>query len=240
MAKRMALISEDLLTSQHLRKPEIRIEDDMVELMERGNLPDDMKVKLLSQLIMRYQKSVHEPPEPVRVTIADNKTVVTPNKDETSADTPSIITDDKIMKDILASSPRPYWKYIPMIVDKLKTRMYSWNENGEFTVNNAAVKNSSVADFFSYLLRNVKTQKQPIHFEKFLRAIEEINIPVSWIGNKNVMRLLKSSDVETSDTPSSKRKFPERLPSSSSPQFKITPISKRLNLSLPIENWDEI
>ena len=68
MARRIALIPEELVSSYHLQKPEIRLEDEIENLLERGKLTDDMKVKLLSQLIMRYHKTVNEPADPVRVT----------------------------------------------------------------------------------------------------------------------------------------------------------------------------
>ena len=71
MSRRIALIPEELVSSYQLQKPELRLEDSIESMLERANIPDDQKIKLLSQLIMRYHKTVHEPPEPVRVSMSD-------------------------------------------------------------------------------------------------------------------------------------------------------------------------
>ena len=58
MARRIALIPEELVSSYHLQKSKIRLEDEIENLLERKKLTADMKVKLLSQLIMRYHSSI--------------------------------------------------------------------------------------------------------------------------------------------------------------------------------------
>ncbi|GFQ65917.1 uncharacterized protein TNCT_575081 [Trichonephila clavata] len=105
---------------------------------------------------------------------------------------------DPILKDIITSSPRSYVKYIPSIVEKLITRGYSWNKYGEMTRDNLPIKDSRIVDFFSYLLRNIKTQTEPVHFQIFLKAIREINIPHSWVGNKKLLPLSKYKDNNSS------------------------------------------
>lgn len=238
MAKRMALLPEELVTSHHMQKPEIRIENELTNLLDRETLPDDMKVKLLSQLMMRYKTVVHTPPEPVRVTIDDDKASNENSNTDNSNNQTENMDTDAILKDIIASSPRPYWKFIPMIVEKLKTRSYSWNEYGELTANGVAIKNSKIADFFSFLFRNTKMQKQPMHFEIFLRALKEINIPHYWVGNKKLLDNLKDTLGEPSfDSPS-------LVVKSSTPKkdraYTEIPMSKRLNLSIPKWKWSEI
>lgn len=70
MAKGVALISEELVSSYYLQNLEIRIENDIQALIEKSNLPDDLKVKFLGQLITRYNKTVHTPPDPIRVIVS--------------------------------------------------------------------------------------------------------------------------------------------------------------------------
>lgn len=73
MARRVALIPEELVSSYHLQKPEIRVEDEIENLLDQGKLTDDMKVKLLSQLITRYHRTFNEQAEPVRVSFANEE-----------------------------------------------------------------------------------------------------------------------------------------------------------------------
>lgn len=51
MAKRVALIPEEFISSyHHFQKPDKRLEDEIGLVLEKANLADDMKVKLLSIL----------------------------------------------------------------------------------------------------------------------------------------------------------------------------------------------
>lgn len=194
MARKVALIPEELVSSYHLQKPELRVEDDIVQLLDRNKLPDDMKVKLLSQLVTRYHKTVHKEVEPVKVSIEPpTNTVMEEQKDD--------YYSDPIYNDIIASVNRLYQKYVPMIIEKLKTRGYFWNVSGELTIDGKNVENSRIVDFFVYMLRSAKTLVEPLHFDMFWKAIQEINIPHSWIANKKLLSRLNIPQEQPSSTP---------------------------------------
>lgn len=187
MARKIALIPEELISAYQYQKPELRLEDEIVALLDGKNLADDMKAKPLGQLVMKYQKSVHAPPKPIPVNIENDNEPKDTSKTSDVIDEDSGGTSDPIIKDILISTPLRYKKYVPMIMEKLKTRNYSWNSSGELTKEDAPIKGSRIADFFAYLFRNVKSQIEPPHFKTFLAALQEINIPRTWIGNKDVL-----------------------------------------------------
>lgn len=195
MAKRVALIPEELVSSYHLQKPEMRIEDEMESLLEKSKLPDDMKVKLLSYLITRYHKTMHAPPEPVPVSISNDLEQYQRRYREDSVSTPE---SDSLLKDIIFTVPQRSQKYIPMIVEKLKSRNYSWNAWGEMTRDEKPIEGSKMVDYFSYIMRNGKTLREPRHFDSFLRAIKEINIPRTWIVNKKVLKYLENETPHSS------------------------------------------
>ncbi|KAF8789563.1 hypothetical protein HNY73_007493 [Argiope bruennichi] len=164
MSKRMALVPPEFLIGHRQQKSELRLENELSQLLERDQLPDDHKVKLLSQLLTRYQNVLQEPSEPIRVSIVDeneNPKIDTSKKetvqDKILENVKSDLDMDPILKDIMLSSPRAYVKYIPPIVEKLMTR---------------GIQN----------------------FQIFLKAIREINIPHSWIGNKKLHPRLKSEE----------------------------------------------
>lgn len=179
MARRVALIPEELVSSYQLQKPEIRLEDDIVNLLDQCQLTDDMKVKLLSQLITRYHKTVNEPPEPVRVSIAEQeerKKIFENQEEEEEQEERGAkrkVEGDRTLKDILISVPKNFAKFVPMIVEKLNTRGYAWNEAGEMTKNAVPFKNIRIVDFFLYLFRNVKAQPVLREFQIYLDAIRE-------------------------------------------------------------------
>lgn len=194
MAKRIAVIPEEFLSSYKLQKPEIRLEDEIGSLLEKANLADDMKVKLLSQLIMRYHQSVHKAPDPIPVSVTNDVETVEKTKTKSS----KVISDeeeDPTVKEIVYSTPHRYSKFVPLILEKLKSRQYGWNEFHEMTQNNKTIHNSNIVDFFVYLMRNVKSLAEPKHFHYFLKALKEIRIPHTWIANQKVLKRMKEGSV---------------------------------------------
>ena len=231
MSRRVALIPEELISTHHYQDPELRLEDEIGSLLDRKKIPDDMKVKLLSQLVMRYQRTYHTPPEPIPVTVKNDQ-ISANEKDQVQSDENSVENNyekhDNIMKNILISTPLRFRKFVPMIVEKLKTRDYSWNSNGEMMVGNNPVKKTNVIDFFAYLLKNRKNQPEPYSFDLFLKALSEINIPSSWIANENVLKKLNGKNTDDD--------------SSSYNETKVTPLMKRRpeleTRSRSLQRWD--
>ncbi|GFX86062.1 uncharacterized protein TNCV_2403581 [Trichonephila clavipes] len=186
----MVLVPPEFLIGHHAQKTELRLEDEVSKLLDREQLADHLKLKLLGQLLTRYQNIAREPSEPVRKSIVDenehpralNILVASQKMSEQFGDKKlgNVKADtelDPIQKDNITSSPLSYVKYIPSIVKKLITRDYSWNKYGEMTRDNLPIKDSRIVDFSSYLFRNTKTQTEPAHFQICLKAILEINIP---------------------------------------------------------------
>ena len=213
MARRVALIPEELVSSYQLQKPELRVEDEIGNLLDQGKLSDDMKVKLLSQLITRYHKTVNEPPEPVRVTFADEEERKKMSHDQAKTDGEKKAETDMIFKDILLSVPKTFTKFVPMIVEKLNMHGYAWNNEGELTKNNIPFKNVRIVDFFLYLFRNVRDQPDLRVFPIYLDTVRDINIPRGWIGNKKLVKILSFDEIETPFSSTPRRERGRRDPS---------------------------
>ncbi|GFR27519.1 uncharacterized protein TNCT_179791 [Trichonephila clavata] len=183
MSKRIAVVPEELVTSYFSKTPDV--ESKIENLLHASSYSDDAKAKLLSQLILKYRHMVSEPKPPVRVTIEEEIP-----KEKSAEVAERNISEDPIVRDIILSAPVNFQKFIPAIVEKLKTRSYSWNELGELITDNQAVKHSNVIDLFSYLMRNVKKGLEPHGFAVFWKAINEIKIPTRWIGNQKLVQNL--------------------------------------------------
>lgn len=223
MARKVALIPEELVSSYQLQKPEIRVEDDIVNLLEQGKLSDDMKVKLLSQLITRYHKIVSQPPEPVQVTLAEEEERKKLLADEKMDNGDAKGIAERGLEEIMISVPKRFAKFVPMIGEKLKTRGYHWNERGDMTKDGTPLKNIRIVDFFLYLFRNIKAQPELREFQIYLDAIREINVPRGWIGNKSLLKILNFNDARpaaaaaASAVVATKRKGRKRRSVSASP-----------------------
>ncbi|GFQ74031.1 uncharacterized protein TNCT_489031 [Trichonephila clavata] len=63
MARKMALVPQDLVSEYYdFNKPEIRVEDNISKLLNEEETPDDVKAKLLSHCILKYQRLMQAPP----------------------------------------------------------------------------------------------------------------------------------------------------------------------------------
>lgn len=180
MAERMVVIPTSVLKHYQTDKSEERIETEIDELLYQSKLPDDMKVKLLSQLIKRYHNVVHPPPKPIPVSITKNESSI---EDQSSNGNNE---PDSIRKLIDLSVPLNTKKYVPLITSALQKLNYGWNEKGELTVNNEAVIGSHIADLFSYIMHNRKEDKKPTGFSEFLNALQNAAIPQEFIKRKNL------------------------------------------------------
>lgn len=195
MAQKMALVPPEMLNDIY-RKPEIRVEDDIQELLERNNLADDQKVKLLSLLLSKYQRVIHKPKEPVRVSVVSSETESVPTTQpplSPVATSPSVLSSengDIILKQIKITVPSTYQKFIDPLVSLLKQSEYKWNKKGELVVNDQVIQGSNIIDLISYLMRSRKSVLSPVGFNIFWEGIKKINIPREWIGNKSLKAIL--------------------------------------------------
>ncbi|GFQ69262.1 uncharacterized transposon-derived protein F54H12.3 [Trichonephila clavata] len=215
MSKRMAVVPEELATSYFSKTPDAGlhdIESKIENLLHASSYSDDAKAKLLSQLILKYRHMVSEPKPPVRVTIEEEIP-----KEKSAEVAERNISEDPIVRDIILSVPANFQKFIPAIVEKLKTRSYSWNELGELITDNQAVKHSNVIDLFSYLMRNVKKGLETSRLCSFLESYQRNKIPTRWIGNQKLVQnlggdtsLLESHNDDTLEWPHTPRGTEER------------------------------
>lgn len=185
----MALVPPEILSDIY-KKPEIRIEGEISELLERNNLPDDVKVKLLNILLSRYQRLIHKPKEPIKVSIAKDETKEIPPP----SPPPPPSSDNSIINQIKITIPQSYQKFISPLVSLLKQSEYNWNNKGELVVNNQVIEGSNIVDLISYLMRSRKSVLSPVGFNIFWEGIRKLNIPREWIGNKSIQATLDIKD----------------------------------------------
>ncbi|GFU38763.1 uncharacterized transposon-derived protein F54H12.3 [Nephila pilipes] len=125
MDRRMAFVPQELAQSYYTKTSEIGVHDIEIEyLLQESKYSDDAKAKLLSQLLIKYQRVINKPRPPVRVTIEETK-----DQETLKSNT----VEEPILRNIILSVPVNFQKFIPLIAEKLKTRSYSWNEDGELT-----------------------------------------------------------------------------------------------------------
>ncbi|GIY70271.1 hypothetical protein CDAR_248021 [Caerostris darwini] len=130
MARKMALVPPELVSEYYqLNKPEIRIEDNISKLLHEEETPDDVKAKLLSHWIPKYQR-VMQPSPPQKPFVIPKELLQTDAlHEEISSPVPSRM--NMIAKYIAYTVPKTRKKYILPILERLRESNYTFNELNE-------------------------------------------------------------------------------------------------------------
>ncbi|GFU22719.1 uncharacterized protein TNCV_762951 [Trichonephila clavipes] len=238
MARKMTLVPKELVSEYYqLNKPEIRVEDNISNLLHDEEKSDDVKAKLLSHWIPKYQRLMQPPPPPKPFEIPKELLQETEVEQEQTP-SPMISTTNMIAKFIAYTIPKSRKKYIIPILEKLRDVNYTFNEMNELQKDGKTEYRINGIDLFSYLMRNERDNRNPPPgFQTFFQGILNANIAIEWIGNKNVKELMllsqadpkwkdQSSPVALNESKAKKLSIVERLQAFSSPETK--PVKKEL------------
>ncbi|KMQ82986.1 hypothetical protein RF55_21265 [Lasius niger] len=242
MAKRMALVPPELVSEYYqLTKPEIRLEDNILKVLQQNDMPDDLRAKLLSQLIPKYQRAMLPPPPPppapkppelTEDLLGSLEHTKTPIEEESISE-----RDQFLVKYLSHAVPKTFKKFTLAIIRKLRNVGYIFNDKGEIEEYEKPVYRSNVIDLFSYLMRDPKKYDPPPRgFDTFLRGIHHANVPITWIGNKRAREHLGFTEMD----PLQQKGRSPKSPLSSDLQKGST--SSDLDSekgSNPEQNWDE-
>ncbi|GBO30113.1 hypothetical protein AVEN_73349-1 [Araneus ventricosus] len=223
MARKMALVPKELVSEYYqLNKPEIRVEDNISNLLHDEETPDDMKARLLSHWIPKYQRLM-QPPPPTKPFEIPKELLQETEVEQEEKPTSLFSRKNMIAKYIAYTIPKTRKKYILPILEKLRDVNYTFNDKNELQKDGKTEYRSNVIDLFSYLMRNERADSQPPPgFHTFLQGILDANIPIGWIANKNVKELILLSQAD----PKRKDRSSPRTLNESKPK-KVT-IAERL------------
>lgn len=206
MAKKMALVPSELVSEYYqLNKPEFRLEENIHDLLLRDEIPNDLRAKLLSHLIPKYQKIMQPPPPDKRAEIPPEllSALEAPEVVDESADgqaekeTKTNVNIHILEKYLAHAVPKAKKKYVSPIIERLQRNNYTFNERGELEANGKPEYRSHAVDLFSFLMRDLKQNDiPPKGFDTFFKGICESNIPQSWVGNKTVREQMQLSETD--------------------------------------------
>ncbi|GFW14532.1 uncharacterized protein TNCV_2358561 [Trichonephila clavipes] len=183
-----------MLTAWRVSKPEIRVEDNILNILNEEETPDYMKAKLLSHWILKYQRLMQlPPPQPFEIP----KELLPETEADQEISSPATSKLNMIAKYIAYTVPKTRKKYILPFLEKLREVNYRFNDMKQLQRNEKTEYRSNGIDLFSYLMRNEKTVgHSPTGFNTFLQGILDANIPLGWIGNKYVRDMLLLSQMD--------------------------------------------
>lgn len=227
-AKKMLLIEPSLIErlNQHsnVDNPIARLETEMKNVLN-ANMDDRKKSILYLQILSRYLHLVEKERQPFEIPIISknielsddsvkgntsykNKntdtqgSVVAQTSDEeekyeestTSYGSPLYSTNQ-----ILSLIPKSYTKKGELLLNLISSskNKISWEDDGTVVIDNEKIPGSNIVDLVNDLLRPLK-RNEPIGWENFAKALKDIKIPLTYIGNPKrtaFINKLKLSDL---------------------------------------------
>ncbi|GFV28547.1 uncharacterized protein TNCV_3984981 [Trichonephila clavipes] len=200
MAQEIGLVPKGLISRYFAEtQPEVRVENNISSSLHEKESPDNIKAKLLSDLIPKYQRVMQPPPPPKPFEIPP-ELLTEPELPLTNI--PEVPLRINIMATYIRYAiPKTRKKYILSILETLKGANYTFNDKNEFEVDGKPEYRSNVVDLFSYMMKNdQRVLTPPTGFAKFYAASRHVNIPLEWIGNKRLREQLLLSDAHPAFT----------------------------------------
>ncbi|GFU87492.1 uncharacterized protein TNCV_2446261 [Trichonephila clavipes] len=176
MAQEMGLVPKGLISRYFAEtQPEVRTENNISSLLHEKEIPDNIKAKLLSDLIPKYQRVMQPPPPPkpfeIPPELLTEPELPLTNKPEVS------LRINILAKYIGYAIPKTRKKYILPILETLKDANYTFNDKNEFEVDGKPEYRSNVVDLFSYMMKkDQRVLTPPTGFAKFYVALRHMNI----------------------------------------------------------------
>lgn len=212
-AKKMLLIEPSLIDKlnkhSNTDNPLSRLDMEMNKILN-SNMDDRKKCILYLQILQRYLHFTEEDRQTFELPIVtknseflgDNIKNESHNKNkdsdikepvfyETSSDeekhqAPTATHKSPIYstKQILRLIPKTYAKKGEQLLNliSLSNNKIQWNDDGTVLIDNEKITGSNILDLINDSLRPLK-RSDPIGWEKFAKALKDIKIPITYIGN---------------------------------------------------------
>jgi len=180
-AKKMALVEPRLL--EKLQRPDgfespvdqsmSRLDQEMRNILDRGELSEDEKVKHYQQTLSKYltmkSQKQHEASKPIQVQLTT---------------TPGAKTDnDHIEAEIVKTTPKTLKRRAQALIDRIKSSpILDWNEKGELVYNGESIPNTHIVDLVNDVIRK-RRNFEPTGWQVFAQGLKEDHAPRDLIGH---------------------------------------------------------
>jgi len=178
-AKKMALVEPRLL--EKLQKPGghespldqsmSRLDQEMRNILDRGELNEDEKVKQYQQTLSKYltmkSQKQHEMEKPLPVQLI-----------------PGVKTDNHhIEEEIVKTTPKNLKRRAQALIDRIKSSsILDWNDKGELVYKGERIPDTHIVDLVNDVLRK-RRNVEPTGWQVFAQGLKEGHIPQDLVGH---------------------------------------------------------
>ena len=205
--KKMILVEPRVLESLHSREPPVidatsqnlrELDQSMRQILD-GNEDEKSKADMYQQALWRYLNRFDQyssrPMGKVQLTSNEKN-----ERDETEpqTDESNTFTANYIERDVIESVPKSMKNKAERLLQRLKAHPeIKWNSRGELEYQGQLIRNSNITDLVNDVLRKRKSARDPLGWQTFAEALQNINVPQDLIGNPSRRNYVKTRDFET-------------------------------------------
>lgn len=151
----------------------------MKGILEQNNIADSEKWTLYNQVLQRYLKIMHHGREPITIPLIERE------KEE-----------DKILtQSILGSLPKSLQVKANSLLDILKLKGVTWNENGNVIHEDNTIVGSNIIDLISAIMKSSKSSVEPVGWKNFAEILYKINVPRTLVVNPKLSKYIEDKSV---------------------------------------------
>ena len=176
-----------------------RLDSEMREILLRSDLPEYEKAKLYNGVLQRF----------LALTRQEDMEKTVPQPPQASASLPSPPAPQEslpsVIQEVLDSLPNRYKKNAEILLSKLRQHqeISSWDDKGSFQYRGELLPGSNILDLVRGITQStaLSDKRKPKGWDVFLKALAELNIPTSIVGNSTAREQLEA--MKSAATPSS-------------------------------------
>ena len=192
------------------------LDTEMKGVLQRRDLTDYEKAKNFEILLQKFLAHVKQ-----GETEKSRLSLFLPQSEAISEESPT--SSDAIYQEIIDSMPARYKSHAMMLLNKMKQNksVSSWDDRGVFVYKGENIKGSHLMDLVKAVTQtnDLPSHRMPKGLDVFMKAMAELNIPSSVVGN-----LTNRQALEHLKNPTSIAETP-RLSQRASKKHQATPLS---------------
>jgi hypothetical protein len=204
----------------------------MEQVLQDSQLPADVKVKLVNNLLLKEQSLTGQVQQPPPVTIPNIPTV---SSGDTST-APSIVPSSLTPSTVVNFLPKTYRNRAERLLNYLQPHI-QWSDKGELLDSDGVgVPGTNIVDLVRYSVNSAKSfakGRQPSGWREFQSRLEASNVP-----NALAPGLFVNNDLRA-DYLRRKPSSPRDIPPSKQPRMSANPVRKTTGrIRRPVQRWE--
>ena len=177
------------------------LDTEMQGILNRSDLTEYEKAKRYDSLLQKYLTHIRQ-----KETEKEKLSLFLPQTPQNTEEAP--VVSDNVYQEVLDNLPARYKNHARLLLNKMKQNkdVSAWDVKGTFVYKGDAISGTNMMDLVKGVTQThaLTTKRLPKGWDVFMRALAELNVPTSVVGNpanREALDALKSPKGITTTTP---------------------------------------